>query len=211
MSPDPDVLVDCANDCSSLTVSFAHRMPNAGCHAPIQRVLAAAGLGIGREKPLPIPEPVRRPSALGQNDEQWMEERRMSLARIRQRKLARRKGVTFPVRPEPSSVECKSLPPVTDNSPSSQAGSPEQAGSDGEAASPTDTSNSHSQYSDEAIASVEDTDVETVSTGSQTLTESDSASDRTRTEVEPRKLQDKVALLDLGDLDMRLASMTVSS
>lgn len=194
-----------------LTVSFAHRMPNAGCHAPIQRVLAAAGLGIGREKPLPIPEPVRRPSALGQNDEQWMEERRMSLARIRQRKLARRKGVTFPVRPEPSSVECKSPPPATDNSHSSQAGSPEQAGSDGEAASPTDTSNSHSQYSDEAIASVEDTDVETVSTGSQTLTESDSASDRTRTEVEPRKLQDKVALLDLGDLDMRLASMTVSS
>ncbi|KAL4066937.1 AhpC/TSA antioxidant enzyme-domain-containing protein [Scleroderma yunnanense] len=197
-----------------MTVSFAHRMPNAGCHAPIQRVLAAAGVGLSCEKPLPIPGPVRQTSAYERNDEQWMEERRMSLARIRERKIARRKGVTFPARPEPNSVECRSPlltdgPPAPSNSPNVDE---KQAGSDAETASPTDTSNSRSRYSDDHAVSVEDTDVETVSMGSRTLTESDSASERTRTEeAEPRNLQDKAALLDLDDLDTQPASMTVSS
>ena len=206
-------------ECFRLTVSFAHRMPNAGCHAPIQRVLAAAGIGrsMNCEKPLPILELVQQPSVRQHGDGQWMEDRRTSLARTKQRKTTRRKGVTFPARPEPLSVECKSPAPPTDSppAPSSQIGNSKSTRSDsGDApTSPTDSLNSHSQYSDEpAILSVEDTDIETVSVGSQTLTESDSASERTRTEeVEPRNLQDKMAFLDLGDPDTQLASVTVLS
>ncbi|KAG6333777.1 hypothetical protein ID866_5312 [Astraeus odoratus] len=189
-----------------LTVSFAHRMPNAGCHAPVQRVLAAAGVGIGCEAPLSTPGPVARTTSLGQDEEQWMEERRMSLARIRERKIARRTGVTFPTCPEVASAEGRS-PSSTGHSsipsplPDSDKDKGEKSGS---ATVRTEVTENRSQDSHDAIlgTSVEETDTETVSVGSQTLTESDSGSEHTRTEeVEPHQLRDKAALLDLEDLD----------
>ncbi|KAI6042553.1 AhpC/TSA antioxidant enzyme-domain-containing protein [Pisolithus marmoratus] len=95
-----------------LTVTFAHRMPNASCHAPILRVLAAAGVSMGSEAGLPAPEPSGRSSARGGNKDQCMEERHSSLAKIRERKTARRTGIDFPTCAEGHSVSSVSSSPT---------------------------------------------------------------------------------------------------
>ena len=68
-------------------------------HAPIIRVLAAAGVHVysSSEKPKTVVTPYtagREYVVLEVDEERWMEERRQSLARIRERKQARRLGVT---------------------------------------------------------------------------------------------------------------------
>ncbi|KAG2141163.1 uncharacterized protein EDB93DRAFT_640310 [Suillus bovinus] len=78
-----------------MTASYAHRMRSRSSHAPIVRVLTAAGVHVylHSEKPKPVvsSDPAGRASlVLEVDEEQWMEERRQSLARIRERKQARR-------------------------------------------------------------------------------------------------------------------------
>jgi hypothetical protein len=85
-----------------MTASYAHRMRTRSSHAPIVRVLTAAGVHVylRSEKPKPVAsssDPAGRASiVLEVDEEQWMEERRRSLARIRERKQARRLGVSVP-------------------------------------------------------------------------------------------------------------------
>lgn len=84
-----------------MTASYAHRMRSRSSHAPIVRVLTAAGVHVylRTEKPKPVvsSDPAGRASiVLEVDEEQWMEERRRSLARIRERKQARRLGVSVP-------------------------------------------------------------------------------------------------------------------
>ncbi|KAG1727730.1 hypothetical protein EDB19DRAFT_1642877 [Suillus lakei] len=84
-----------------MTASYAHRMRTRSSHAPIVRVLTAAGVHVylRSEKPKPVvsSDPAGRTSiVLEVDEEQWMEERRLSLARIRERKQARRLGVSPP-------------------------------------------------------------------------------------------------------------------
>ncbi|KAG1819915.1 hypothetical protein EV424DRAFT_917786 [Suillus variegatus] len=84
-----------------MTASYAHRMRSRSSHAPIVRVLTAAGVHVylRSEKPKSVisSDPAGRASlVLEVDEEQWMEERRRSLARIRERKQARRLGVCVP-------------------------------------------------------------------------------------------------------------------
>lgn len=84
-----------------MTASYAHRMRSRSSHAPIVRVLTAAGVHVylRSEKPKSVvsSDPAGRASlVLEVDEEQWMEERRQSLARIRERKQARRLGVSIP-------------------------------------------------------------------------------------------------------------------
>lgn len=93
-----------------LTASYAHRMRSRSSHAPIVRVLTAAGVHVylRSEKPRPVvsSDPAGRASiVLEADEEQWMEERRQSLARIRERKQARRLGVSVPPSSSNSSSE----------------------------------------------------------------------------------------------------------
>lgn len=93
-----------------LTASYAHRMRSRSSHAPIVRVLTAAGVNVylRSEKPKPVvsSDPAGRASiVLEADEEQWMEERRQSLARIRERKQARRLGVSVPPSSSNSSSE----------------------------------------------------------------------------------------------------------
>ncbi|OAX34946.1 hypothetical protein K503DRAFT_697783 [Rhizopogon vinicolor AM-OR11-026] len=85
-----------------ITASYAHRMRTRSSHAPIVRVLTAAGVHV--YSPSETPKIVissdsgRRASlVLEVDEEQWMDERRRSLARIRERKQARRLGVNVSV------------------------------------------------------------------------------------------------------------------
>ncbi|KAJ8585914.1 hypothetical protein M405DRAFT_744506 [Rhizopogon salebrosus TDB-379] len=85
-----------------LTVSYAHRMQTRTSHAPIVRVLTAAGAHVysRSEKPKIVvtSDSAGRASVIFEVDEeQWMEERRRSLARIRERKQARRLGVSVSI------------------------------------------------------------------------------------------------------------------
>lgn len=191
-----------------LTVTFAHRMPNAGCHAPILRVLAAAGVNMGCEVHLPTREPSERPSAPEGTRDRWMEERRLSLARIKERKIARRMGIDFPTCAAGHPVSSASSPTGYLPSPLSQPSSANDDQIEGRG-----TVDCHGDDSDDAVAMISagDSDTEIASGGSQTLTESDSDSDHTKNEeVEPHDLGDKVVLLDLEGLDTP-PGLTVSS
>lgn len=190
-----------------LTVTFAHRMPNAGCHAPILRVLAAAGVNMSCEVHLPTREPSERPSVLEENRGHWMEERRLSLARIRERKIARRMGIDFPACATGHPVSSLSSPTGYPLSPLSQ---PSSTNSDqlegGETACRGDDSDDTV-----VVVSAGDSDTEIVSGGSQTLTDFDYDSDHTRNEeVEPHDLGEKVVLLHLEDFGTP-PGLTVSS
>lgn len=97
----PDVLLTRTYPCCRMTASYAHRMRSRSSHAPIVRVLTAAGVHVylRSEKPKSVisSDPAGRASlVLEVDEEQWMEERRRSLARIRERKQARRLGVCVP-------------------------------------------------------------------------------------------------------------------
>lgn len=197
-----------------LTATFAHRMPNAGCHAPILRVLAAAGVSVSCEAHLPALEPSGRPSAREESGDRWMEERRLSLARIRERKIARRMGIDFPIRTEGNPVSPTALQPSPSSRPSSTNGNQTEDSIDGGNGLRTETVDCHGDDGDDAvvIVSAGDSDTEIVSGGSQTLAESDYDSDHTRNEeVEPHDLSgNKAALLDLEDLGIP-PGLTVSS
>jgi hypothetical protein len=96
--------------CNRMTASYAHRMRSRSSHAPIIRVLTAAGVHVylrsERPKPVVSSDPAGRASiVLEADEEQWMEERRQSLARIRERKQARRLGVSVPPSSSNSSSE----------------------------------------------------------------------------------------------------------
>ncbi|KAG2100899.1 hypothetical protein BD769DRAFT_1676910 [Suillus cothurnatus] len=97
----PAMLLSLVASSSSGPASYAHRMRSPSSHAPIFRVLTAAGVHVylNGEKPKPVvsTDPAGRASlVLEVDEEQWMEERRRSLARIRERKQARRLGVSVP-------------------------------------------------------------------------------------------------------------------
>ncbi|KAF9223705.1 hypothetical protein BS17DRAFT_781090 [Gyrodon lividus] len=193
------------------TASYAHRMPNARSHAPIMHVLAAAGLGVQCEKPALAADTIGQVSAPLIDEDQWMEERRLSLARIRERKLARRMGVAFPSCHE---TECDErqviLPKVELPGPLSRSDSIEEEEEEDIARevfhmdSPVQTETTTCQSGGENISrlssTVEDGDTESATVGSRTMTESDSGSDCTKTEeVEPHVFQDKAAILNLED------------
>ncbi|KAH7926376.1 hypothetical protein BV22DRAFT_1009244 [Leucogyrophana mollusca] len=80
-----------------LTATFAHRMRTTRSHAPIVSVLAAAGIDLYTH----VEQPVMRRETAGRSlvlesevdEDQWMEERRLSLARMKQKKMARRMGL----------------------------------------------------------------------------------------------------------------------
>ncbi|KIJ13393.1 hypothetical protein PAXINDRAFT_81053 [Paxillus involutus ATCC 200175] len=202
-----------------LTASYAHRMPNARSHAPIMHVLAAAGIDVQCEMPVLAADAVGRTSVPPVDEEKWMEERRLSLARIRERKLARRMGVAFPSCLE---VECDGrqvvLPKVELPGPLCRSDSIEEEKEEDvekemhQEDSPVETK-SMTRHVGENISrsnsTSEDEDTETASVGSRTMTESDSGSDRTKAEeVEPHLLQDKAAVL--ADLDDPSTLQTVS-
>lgn len=93
-----------------LTASYAHRMRDRSSHAPIVRVLTAAGVHVylrsAKPKPVFSSDPASRASlVLEVDEEQWMEERRRSLAKIRERKQARRLGVSVPPSSDSSSEQ----------------------------------------------------------------------------------------------------------
>jgi hypothetical protein len=182
-------------------------------------VLAAAGIDVQCEMPVLAADAVGRTSVPPVDEEKWMEERRLSLARIRERKLARRMGVAFPSCLE---VECDGrqvvLPKVELPGPLCRSDSIEEEKEEDvekemhQEDSPVETK-SMTRHVGENISrsnsTSEDEDTETASVGSRTMTESDSGSDRTKAEeVEPHLLQDKAAVL--ADLDDPSTLQTVS-
>lgn len=194
-----------------MTATYTHRMPNSRSHAPIMRVLAAAGIGLQCEKLVPTAETVARAAAPVLDEDQWMEERRLSLARIRERKLARRMGVAFPSADEAEEHQVV-LPKIEPPGKLSRSDSIEEeeeekgTGEKLQVAPAVDqvvtTETTTCQPGDEntcrSSPMAEDGEAETTTVGSRTL--SDSGSDRTRTEeVEPHTLRDKVIMLDLED------------
>ena len=194
-----------------MSATYAHRMPNPRSHAPIMRVLASAGIGLQCEKVASTTEAVALAAApVLDDEEQWMEERRLSLARIRERKLARRMGVTFPnadVTEEHQVVLPKIEPPgKLTRSDSIEEEEEEKEREELKVAPTVDLvvkteSNTYRPGRENAhapSATAEDGETETETVGSRTL--SDSGSDRTRAEeVEPYILRDKVSILDLED------------
>ncbi|KIK80947.1 hypothetical protein PAXRUDRAFT_833211 [Paxillus rubicundulus Ve08.2h10] len=188
-----------------LTASYAHRMPNARSHAPIMHVLAAAGMGVQCEMPMPAADTVGRTSVPPIDEEKWMEERRLSLARIRERKLARRMGVAFPSCDEHQVILPKvELPGPLCRSDSIEEEKEEDAENVQQLDSPVQTKSTTCRVGENIgglNSTSDDGDTETASVGSRTMTESDSGSDRTKTEeVGPHLLQDKMAVfVDLDD------------
>lgn len=68
-------------------------MPNTTYHAPIMHILAAAGLRMSCEVYRSrLPSVRKTPILAAVDEEEWMEERHLSLQRIRERKTARRMG-----------------------------------------------------------------------------------------------------------------------
>ena len=59
-------------------------------------VLAATGIGLQCEKLVSTTDSITWVAPPVLDEEQWMEERHLSLARIRERKLTRRLGMAFP-------------------------------------------------------------------------------------------------------------------
>lgn len=195
-----------------MSATYAHRMPNSRSHAPVMRVLSAAGICLQCEKLAPTAETVARAAAPVLDEDQWMEERRLSLARIRERKLARRMGVAFPSANEAEEHQVvlpKIEPPgKLSRSDSIEEEEEEEKGMEEElqvtlavdqvVKTETTTCQPGDENTCRSSPTAEDGEAETTSVGSRTL--SDSGSDRTRTEeVEPHTLRDKVTLLDLED------------
>lgn len=185
-----------------MSATYAHRMPNSRSHAPIVRVLAAAGIGLQCEKLAPITETVTRAAAPVLDEEQWMEERRLSLARIQERKLARRMGVAFPNANEAEEHQVvlpKIEPPGKLSRSDSIEEEEEEKGTEEELeVTPRPESQPGDENMHTSSPTLEDGEAETTTVDSRTL--SDSGSDRTRTEeVEPHTLQDKVTMLNLKD------------
>lgn len=193
-----------------MSATYAHRMPNSRSHAPIMRVLAAAGIGLECEKLAPTTEAIARAAAPVLDEDQWMEERRLSLARIRERKLARRMGVAFPSTDEAEEhqVVLPKIEPPGKLTRSDSIEEEEEKETEVElrvpAMDPVIRTGSTTRQSDHENArrsrpTAKDGEAETATIGSS-HTLSDSGSDRTRTEeVEPHTLQDKVTMLDLED------------
>ncbi|KAH7913802.1 hypothetical protein BJ138DRAFT_1001522 [Hygrophoropsis aurantiaca] len=91
-----------------MTATYAHRMRTTRSHSPITGVLAAAGIDLctRAEPPATRRETIGPLSVIGSeaDEEQWMEERRLSLARLKEKKMARRLGVKLlPLCPGPES------------------------------------------------------------------------------------------------------------
>ena len=189
-----------------MNVTFAHRMPNPRSHAPIMRILAAAGIGLQCEKVAPTTDSLTRVAAPMLDEEQWMEERRLSLARLRERKLARRMGVAFPNADEAEEhqVVLPKIDPPGKLTRSDSIEEEEEKEKEGElqvtlAANPVvKTCQPVHEITRTPSATAEDEEAETATVGSGTLL--DSGSDRTNVdEVEPHTLRDKVSMLDLED------------
>ncbi|KAH0833092.1 hypothetical protein J3R83DRAFT_12084 [Lanmaoa asiatica] len=192
-----------------MSVTYAHRMPNPRSHAPIMRVLAATGIGLQCEKLAPTTDAIARATAPVLDEEQWMEERRLSLARIRERKLARRMGMAFPSanEAEEHQVVLPKIDPPGKLTRSDSIEEEEEKGTDElqvmavvDLVVATESTTCHPGHENTSRSDsiTEDGEAESATVGSRTL--SDSGSDRTRTEeVEPHTLRDKVAMLDLED------------
>lgn len=185
-----------------MSATYAHRMRNPRSHAPIMHVLAAAGIGVQCEKVAPSPENVARATQVV-DEEQWMEERRLSLARIRERKLARRLGVALPDADEAEEHQV-ALPKIEPPGKLTRSDSiveeeEEEKGMEGDllpvALPAVKTESTTCQPSQEdTLATSEDGETETATLDSPSL-----GSDRTKVEgVEPHTLRDKV-ILDLED------------
>ena len=136
-----------------------------------------------------------------------MEERRLSLARIRERKLARRLGVAFPSADETEEHQVvlpKIEPPgKLTRSDSIEEEDEEKGTEELVAGSPiVETFSTTCQPGHENTCRSNSTTEESATLASRSLL--DSGSDRTRAEdVEPHTLQDKVAMLDLEDPSIR--------
>ncbi|KAG6374342.1 hypothetical protein JVT61DRAFT_4371 [Boletus reticuloceps] len=212
-----------------LNATYTHRMPNPRSHAPITRVLAAAGIGLQREKLAPSAETIARATSPVLDEEQWMEERRLSLTRIRERKLARRMGVAFPganVAEEHQVVLPKIEPPgkLTRSDSIEEEEEEKEKGNEEElqampVADPvvirTDSTTclpGHESTRTTSATTAEECETETSTVSSRTL--SDSGSDRTRAEeVEPHTtLREKVSMSDLEDPSvLQVSQMSVMS
>lgn len=198
-----------------MTSTYAHRMPNPRSHAPIMHVLAAAGIGLQCEKLAPTVETATRAAVQVFDEEEWMEERRLSLARIRERKLARRMGVAFPSADEAEEhqVVLPKIEPPGKLSRSDSIEEEEEEKEKGEVppvipaavpVSKTENATCQSGHENTRTSSsiTEDGDTETETVDSRSLL--DSGSDRTKAEdVLPHTLQDKVTTLDLEDPSLR--------
>ncbi|KAG9315046.1 transmembrane amino acid transporter protein-domain-containing protein [Chiua virens] len=201
-----------------MTATYAHRMPNPRSHAPIMHVLSAAGICLQCEKPAPMTGTIARATVPVLDEDQWMEERRLSLSRIRERKIARRMGVAFPCTNEADEHQVV-LPKIDPPGKLTRSDSIEEeeeedknkeedeqdvravsepiVGTTQSSTCELEHENVHCQTASETT---DDGEAETSTVGSHTLSESDSSSDRTRTEeVEPHTLRDKVTILDLED------------
>lgn len=177
-------------------------------------VLAAAGMDLQCEKLTPTTETVARGTAQVLDEDQWMEERRLSLARIRERKLARRMGVAFPSADEAEEHQVvlpKIEPPGKLTRSDSIEEEEEEKGKEELQVMPlvvvpvveTDSTTCQPGHENTCRSSStsEDGDAETTTVDSRSLL--DSGSDHTKTEdVEPHTLQDKVTMLDLEDPSM---------
>lgn len=168
-------------------------MPNTTYHAPIMRILATAGIRMSCEAHMSTPPSVGQraiPAAVG--EEEWMEERHLSFERIRERKTARRMGRTMSTctglefqlplpRPGIEKDEYQRLGEETKNQ--MEVG---------------DT------YPGDLVATfprpLVEVDVDADSMESQTLTGSDTGSERTKAEVvELHRLRSRAVLLGLKD------------
>jgi len=195
-----------------MNATYAHRMPNPRSHAPIMRVLAAAGIGLQCEKLASTTDSITQAAPPVLDEEQWMEERRLSLARIRERKLARRLGMAFPSADEAEEHQVV-LPKIEPPGKLTRSDSIEEEEEDKDknkeealrvtpAADLVKTERITCQpipaNTRASSLTTEDGETETATVGSRTL--SDSSSDRTKAEeVEPHTLRDKVSMLDLED------------
>ena len=174
------------------------------------RVLAAAGIGLQCEKVAATTDTLTRAGTPLLDEEQWMEERRLGLARLRERKLARRMGVAFPSdnEAEEHQVVLPKIDPPGKLSRSDSIEEEEEKEKEEElqvtpAADPvvktekTTCQPIHENTRTSSLTS-EDGESETATVGSRTLL--DSGSDRTNAEeVEPHTLRDKLSMLDLED------------
>ena len=178
------------------------------------RVLAAAGIGLQCEKLAPTDDSIARVTLPVLDEEQWMEERRLGLAKIRERKLARRMGVAFPSTGEADEHQVV-LPKIEPPGKLTRSDSIEEEEEEKEKEEElqvtplpdpvikieSTTCRPGHENTRTPGATAEDGETETSTVGSRTL--SDSSSDRTRAEeVEPHTLRDKVSMLCLEDLNV---------